>query len=163
MILFFYQSQSTGLHAPGHKEHPDTEPYIVAHNFLLAHSRVFHMYKRDFGNGLIGIANCGDFRYGDAGERSMLFQWGWFTDPLIFGEYPKEMRDRVGDRLPRFSKHEASKLVGSFDFLGFNYYESMIATTPENESEYPGYWADVHANFRFVRLFVRLFVRPLSV
>jgi Glycosyl hydrolase family 1 len=144
------------LHAPGHKDHPDTEPYLVAHHFLLAHARVYHLYKREYsgGNGLIGIANCGDYRYGDAGDRSMLFQWGWFTDPLIFGDYPLVMRDRVGDRLPVFTKDEAASLVGSFDFLGLNYYEAMIATTPDKESDYPGYWADMHATFRFVEFIV---------
>jgi beta-glucosidase/6-phospho-beta-glucosidase/beta-galactosidase len=126
---------------------------------LLAHARVFHLYKREYGekhNGVIGIANCGDFRYGNAGERAMLFQWGWFTDPLIFGDYPTAMRDRLGDRLPSFTPDEAASLVGSFDFLGLNYYEAMLATTPDKESEYPGYWADIHATFRFVEVVVLL-------
>lgn len=118
---------------------------------MIAHARVYHLYKKDFGNGAIGIANCGDFRYGDAGERSMLFQWGWFTDPLIYGDYPAVMRERVGDRLPHFTADEVKKVVGSFDFIGLNYYESYIATTPNQESKYPGYWADMHADFRYVR------------
>jgi beta-glucosidase/6-phospho-beta-glucosidase/beta-galactosidase len=161
----------SGIHAPGHKDHPATEPYLVAHNMILAHAKVYHIYKTEFSayGGSIGIANCGDFRYPkssskdeEAAERAMLFQWGWFVDPLVYGEYPQVMRDRLGDRLPTFSRAEQSLLRGSYDFLGLNYYSSFLATTPEAEATFGGYWADIHVDFRYDMTSLRMFIVPFG-
>jgi len=46
---------------------------------------------------------------------------------LIFGDYPKSMKSRVGRRLPKFSKSEASLVKGSFDFVGINHYTTFYA------------------------------------
>lgn len=48
-------------------------------------------------------------------------------DPITYGDYPREMRSMVGDRLPKFSKEQKSLLKGSFDFLGLNYYTGYYA------------------------------------
>jgi len=77
----------------------------------------------------------------------MLFQWGWFVDPIVFGEYPDVMKERLGDRVPTFSESEQAELRGSFDFLGLNYYSSFLASTPEEEPSWGGYWADIFVNF----------------
>lgn len=152
-------AQGSGVHAPGRNEHPNTEPYIVAHNLLLAHSKVFKVYKEEFASdeGMMGIANCGDFRYPrlsssesdrEAAERAMLFQFGWFVEPLVDGHYPAIMRDRLGDRLPHFTESEKDEVRGSFDFLGLNYYSSFLASIPDREATWSGYWADVFVDFR---------------
>jgi beta-glucosidase/6-phospho-beta-glucosidase/beta-galactosidase len=150
--------KGSGVHAPGRKDNPSTEPYLVAHNFLIAHAKVYRLYKDEFAgkDGLIGISNCGDFRYPkveysehdqEAALRAMLFQWGWFVDPLVFGHYPAVMRERLGNRLPNFTSTEQNDLIGSSDFFGLNYYSSLIASAPEIESPFGGYWADIHVNF----------------
>jgi beta-glucosidase/6-phospho-beta-glucosidase/beta-galactosidase len=149
---------STGMHAPGRQS--GTEPYFVAHNLLLAHAKATLVYRRHFQmaqKGVIGISNCGDFRYPahlddmgdvDAAERAMLFQFGWFVDPLFFGDYPKVMRERLGDRLPSVSHSERQLFMeASADFLGLNYYSAFLASTPELEADYIGYWADINVKF----------------
>uniref|UniRef100_A0A0E0LET6 4-hydroxy-7-methoxy-3-oxo-3,4-dihydro-2H-1,4-benzoxazin-2-yl glucosidebeta-D-glucosidase n=1 Tax=Oryza punctata TaxID=4537 RepID=A0A0E0LET6_ORYPU len=115
-----------------------TEPYIVAHNILLAHAGAFHAYEQNFKNeqgGLIGIALNSrwyePFSNADedteAAARAMDFELGWFLDPLMFGHYPPSMQKLAGDRLPQFSTH-ASKLVsGSLDFVGINHYTTLYA------------------------------------
>ena len=124
----------------------------------MAHAEVAAMYKKDYGNRWIGISTCGDFRYpldGDAAssERALLFHWGWFVDPLVFGDYPPAMRERLGNRLPTFGTEESAAWRRSFDFLGlYNYYSAFYAATPTSDSTFPGYWADMHVNFRFVTL-----------
>ncbi|KAL5553664.1 hypothetical protein UlMin_041065, partial [Ulmus minor] len=50
-----------------------------------------------------------------------------FLDPLMFGDYPSSMRERVGSGLPTFSRSEASLLKGSLDFMGINHYTSFYA------------------------------------
>jgi beta-glucosidase len=148
----------SGIHAPGRNENPTTEPYIVAHNLLLAHARVAKLYKAEFSgaDGMIGISNCGDYRFPkneqnaldrEAASRAMLFQWGWFVEPLVFGDYPVVMRERLGHRLPHFSTAERNDLVGSADFFGLNYYSSMLVSNSDNETDFGGYWADIHVNF----------------
>mmetsp|Transcript_5790 Transcript_5790/g.16235 ORF Transcript_5790/g.16235 Transcript_5790/m.16235 type:complete len:200 (+) Transcript_5790:674-1273(+) len=52
----------------------------------------------------------------------MLFQIAWFTDPVFRGDYPPEMRARLGDRLPRFSERVFSE-----------------------DPTWSGYWADIGA------------------
>jgi len=83
---------------------------------------------------LIGWAANSDFTFPldvsksadiEAASRRNAFSMGWFTDPLVFGRYPKEMTDRITDgRLPEFTPEESEMLMKSWDFLGINHYGS---------------------------------------
>lgn len=57
-----------------------------------------------------------------AAKRALDFVYGWFINPLVYGDYPSIMRSLVGTRLPEFTADQAAMLKGSFDFLGVNYY-----------------------------------------
>lgn len=48
-------------------------------------------------------------------------------EPLVYGDYPKSMRDLVKTRLPIFTKKQKMMLKGSCDFFGLNYYTSSYA------------------------------------
>ncbi|AED95661.1 thioglucoside glucosidase 3 [Arabidopsis thaliana] len=120
------------------------EPYIVAHNQLLAHAKVVHLYRKKYKpkqRGQIGVvmitrwfvpydstqANI------DATERNKEFFLGWFMEPLTKGKYPDIMRKLVGRRLPKFNKKEAKLVKGSYDFLGINYYQTQyVYAIPAN-------------------------------
>ena len=90
---------------------------------------------------MVGMLNSADFRYPlapgseldrKAAERAMLFQFGWFLDPVMSGDYPAVMREQLGDRLPQFTKERSRQLLGSCDFLGINtYYSALAADTRE--------------------------------
>lgn len=143
---------STGIHAPGLT---NNGTYRVAHQLLRAHALATRVYRKEFQSqqkGVIGMAHSGDFRYNaddsQAAERAMLFQFGWFVDPILLGDYPKVMRERLGDRLPTITEEERNLFMSaSTDFLGLNYYSSLMASTPEREADYSGYWADIHVDF----------------
>lgn len=155
------QGYLDGTKAPGIIRDPAVEVYQVAHHLILAHARAARIYKEHFAliqKGMIGIANCGDYRFPktktsadiDAAERAMVFQYAWLTDPFFFGDYPTEMRQRLGDRLPQFSNIERAELLGSVDFLGLNHYSTMYAQEPihtDKSSSFDGYWADMHVTF----------------
>ena len=121
--------------APGRKS-PD-EPYLAAHNLLLAHAMAVKEFRAGKFDGAIGITNNCDWREPltnsqgdrDAAQRSLEFFYGWFTDPVVFGDYPDVMRKRLGDRLPRFTDAERDLLKGSSDFLGLNHYSTSLASS----------------------------------
>lgn len=131
-----------GVFAPGHTS--NIEPYLVAHNLLLAHASAVDIYRKKYKskqNGLIGISNNCDWREPltdskddrAAAQRALEFFLGWFADPIYLGDYPKSMRDAVGDRLPQFTEDEKNKILGSSDFFGLNHYTTMYASCAHGE------------------------------
>ncbi|KAF8657496.1 hypothetical protein HU200_060058 [Digitaria exilis] len=109
------------------------EPYIVAHNQLLAHAAAVQVYRDRYQGkqkGKIGITLVSNWMIPytnsnqdkDAAKRALEFMYGWFMDPLTKGDYPFSMRMHVGNRLPRFTKEQSKSINGSFDFIGLNYY-----------------------------------------
>lgn len=59
-------------------------------------------------------------------ERSLAFYFAWFADPSVYGDYPPEMRQVVGLRLPAFSAEEWTKLLEvKLDFIGVNHYTTL--------------------------------------
>lgn len=46
-------------------------------------------------------------------------------DPLIYGDYPAEMRHYLGSALPRFSDRDRKLIKGSLDFIGLNHYSAL--------------------------------------
>jgi beta-glucosidase len=147
-----------GLKAPGHTS--STEPYLVGHHLLLAHARAVKIYRGEYEaqGGMIGISNCGDYRYPldahneadiTAANRAMEWQLAWFTDP-IFGDgiYPKSMKAILGERLPIFTEAERREVMGSADFFGLNHYSSALTSEPDTKAEISGeYWADQRVDY----------------
>ena len=62
-----------------------------------------------------------------AQARSIDYNLGWFMEPVFRGDYPFSMRSLLRDRLPYFKDEEKSKLVGSYDMMGLNYYTSRFS------------------------------------
>ncbi|KAF7805365.1 cyanogenic beta-glucosidase [Senna tora] len=115
-----------------------TEPYTVAHHFLLSHASVVNLYRTKFQasqKGEIGIALVADWAVPasdslldfEAAQRAHDFMIGWFLEPLVKGRYPKSMRDLVGQRLPKFSRRQRKLVIGSYDFIGLNHYSTTSA------------------------------------
>ncbi|KAK4780854.1 hypothetical protein SAY87_016960 [Trapa incisa] len=145
---FAVQGYDVGLQAPGRCSillrlfcragSSATEPYIVAHNVLLAHASAVDIYRKKYQqtqNGSVGVAfdvmwfepasnSTEDI---EATQRAQDFQFGWFIDPLMFGDYPSSMKTRVGSRLPKFSQSESALVKGSLDFVGINHYTTYYA------------------------------------
>jgi len=126
-----------GVFPPGRIDRD--EPYQVAHNILLAHAKAVKIYRDGNYGGTIGITNNCDWREPltqkpediAAAERSVEFFFAWFTDPVVFGDYPKVMRERLGSRLPEFTAAEKQLLKGSTDFIGLNHYSTLYASATQ--------------------------------
>jgi beta-glucosidase len=135
-----------GVFAPGRVS--NEEPYRAAHTMLRAHGLAVEAYRRRFQpsqNGLIGMTNNCDWREPrtdsapdrEAAQRAVEFFLGWFADPLYLGHYPEVMRRYVGERLPRFSADDATRIKGSSDFFGLNHYTTMYASRPGHQGKGP--------------------------
>ncbi|MED6209894.1 Beta-glucosidase 12 [Stylosanthes scabra] len=136
-----------------------TEPYLVSHHELLAHAAAVQLYKTKYQasqKGVIGITLVSHWFMPlsnnpldiSAAERSLDFMYGWFMEPLTRGDYPESMKSIVGSRLPKFSKEQSKKLIGSYDFIGLNYYTTnYAANAPKLLSAKPNYATDSHVNF----------------
>ncbi|KAH0993992.1 hypothetical protein GBA52_005475 [Prunus armeniaca] len=114
----------------------DTEPLIGMHNMLIAHAMAVEIYRTFFWrkqNGFIGIVAPAfmyeplrdEERDRDAVDRALAFNVAWTFDPVVYGDYPAEMRHCHGLELPRFSAKEKQLLRGSIDFIGVNHYSTL--------------------------------------
>ncbi|XP_073314570.1 beta-glucosidase 10-like isoform X2 [Primulina huaijiensis] len=123
-----------------------TEPYIVGHNILLAHSATATLYKKKYKvtqKGYIGfsIYNMWMVPYTStkedviATERAIDYFIGWLINPLIFGDYPEIVKKNAGTRIPAFTENESKQVKDSIDFVGVNHY--MTTFVKDNPSYLP--------------------------
>ncbi|CAN1250369.1 Beta-glucosidase 27 [Linum perenne] len=128
------------------------EPYIVAHNLLLAHSAAYHLYKSKYQQHLTGeigvtyithwfVPYSNATKDVDAAQRALDWMFGWFMDPITFGNYPRTMIDLLGSRLPKFTEEESRLLRKSFDFLGLNYYTAFYVKHNDDFDEFRSRYA----------------------
>ncbi|XP_027916825.1 beta-glucosidase 46-like [Vigna unguiculata] len=112
------------------------EPFVAAHNVILAHAAAVDIYRTKYQTeqkGSIGIVLQHEWyeplsnSTADklAAERARSFTFNWFLDPIILGKYPTEMENLVGSLLPKFSSKEKEKLKKGLDFIGVNYYTAF--------------------------------------
>ncbi|CAN7084103.1 unnamed protein product, partial [Brassica oleracea var. botrytis] len=73
-----------------------------------------------------------------------------FLDPLVYGRYPKIMRQMVGNRLPKFTPQESKLVKGSLDFLGLNYYVTQYATNAPRSTQ-PNVITDARVTLGYYR------------
>lgn len=136
-----------GTLAPGHCREAGTdtknEPWRVGHTIILAHAGAVKIYASEFQKaqgGEISVVLNGHFYEPwdaasqadqDAAERRMVFYIGWFGDPIFRGtDYPAEMREYLGARLPQFSEDERALLRETCRlnaFYGMNHYSTKYA------------------------------------
>ncbi|KAL1168345.1 hypothetical protein V6Z11_A05G076600 [Gossypium hirsutum] len=118
------------------KGNSSTEPYLAAHNILLAHAAVANLYKKKYQEKQHGLVGFNLFNYWFvpltnttediiAVQRANDFYFGWFMHPLVYGDYPRSMKENAGSRLPAFTSSESKQVKGSFDFIGLNFYNAM--------------------------------------
>ncbi|XP_052191896.1 beta-glucosidase 11-like isoform X3 [Diospyros lotus] len=149
-----------------------TEPYVAAHNILLAHASAARLYRKKYQgkilfliqerqHGYIGINIYSSqlVPYTNATkdliatERARSFLFGWIVEPLLFGDYPEIMKMIAGTRIPAFTKSESKQVKGSIDFLGLNHYFTLYVKDRSSslEKNNRDYHADMAAQTIYVQ------------
>lgn len=116
-----------------------TEPYVVLHNFLVAHAEVAKLYRDKYQGrtgGQIGLIIDPWTYYPltdtDADRAAVqvmqTFAAALFFDPIFHGDYPAVVKEHVGDRLVPITPAERALIRGSADFYGLNFYTSGYAS-----------------------------------
>lgn len=122
-----------GVHAPGIKDR--ALGYRAGHNLLRAHAYAVERFRAlNIPGGKISFALNTSYSFPAtetpddvaAAERALLNFGGWFGDPVWFGDYPAELRERLGNLLPEFSGRDAELLRRSIDYIALNYYSSDV-------------------------------------
>ncbi|XP_057820964.2 coniferin beta-glucosidase [Cryptomeria japonica] len=117
-----------------------SEPYLAGHHILLSHAAAVNIYNNKYQKtqreSIVFVVSSSWYEALEdtpddqaAVDRMLAFNIRWFLDPIVFGDYPGEMREKLGSRLPKFSPEESGKLAGSFDFMGINHYITVYATS----------------------------------
>ncbi|KAG2371245.1 Isoflavonoid 7-O-beta-apiosyl-glucoside beta-glycosidase [Vigna angularis] len=93
-----------------------------------------------------------DFVFGTSSAAYQSYNAFRYMKPLTSGKYPESMRSLVGNRLPEFSKQEARFLIGSFDFIGINYYTTNYVAhqpllQPLGSKSEPNSITDAHVTY----------------
>ncbi|XP_069134731.1 LOW QUALITY PROTEIN: lactase/phlorizin hydrolase-like [Argopecten irradians] len=154
---------SVAVFAPG-MYGPGTNAYTVSHHLILAHAKTWQVYNstyRQKQKGQVGITlNAGwsepedpfNPSHLEAAERATQFDFGWFANPLVHGDYPDIMKWQVGNksalqgfnesRLPTFTETQKRMINGATDFLGLNFYTSGLVHPEDRDINDISYDAD---------------------
>ncbi|KAF2467902.1 WD repeat-containing protein 26 [Lindgomyces ingoldianus] len=115
---------------------PVKSRFLCGHYSLLAHARVAKWYHEEFkGKGRITFKNSGNYYEANstkpedevARQRNFDFAVGWFGGPWTDGDYPKSLKDTLGDLLPTLTQEEKTMIKGSCDFYAIDGYSSFTA------------------------------------
>lgn len=63
-----------------------------------------------------------------------------YLDPIFFGDYPKVMREILGDHLPKFSDEDKKLLRTPIDFVGLNHYTSRFIAHVTKDAEHNNFY-----------------------
>ncbi|CAN7109421.1 unnamed protein product [Brassica rapa subsp. narinosa] len=116
----------------------DIEPLVAAHNIIRSHFAAVSLYRERFQEqqgGKIGIVMnaiwfepvSDSLADSLAAERAQAFYLTWFLDPIVFGRYPREMQEILGQDLPKFTRDDLKISKNGLDFIGINQYTSRYA------------------------------------
>ncbi|XP_021859771.1 beta-glucosidase 11 isoform X2 [Spinacia oleracea] len=142
------------------KGNSTTEPYIAAHNVLLAHASAARLYRDKYKAKQHGFLGFSLYLYHFipaenttedvmAAQRVYDFFIGLFMDPLTYGDYPAIVKKNAGRRIPAFTQNQSELVKGSSDFIGVNFYNVVSNKHTNLKPEARDYLSDMAAEWKF--------------
>ncbi len=115
----------------------------ACHYNMIAHFRAVRLYKSMNLGGKIGAVNCipaitpANMTEEDelAAQVSRDWNFGWWTEPMLEGTYPKIVLENcpdIADAMPPHYQEEMDKYFVKMDFIGINYYIPQRASYNPN-------------------------------
>ncbi|GAB1290511.1 Klotho [Apodemus speciosus] len=127
-----WHGYATGRLAPGVRG-GSRLGYLVAHNLLLAHAKIWHLYNTSFrptqggqvsialGSHWISPRRMTDHNIREC-QKSLDFVLGWFAKPIfVDGDYPESMKSNLSSLLPAFTESEKRFIRGTADFFALSF------------------------------------------
>lgn len=136
-----YYSHWLGKHAPGERNIDAAMASVHVTN--LAHGLSVQAARAERADLPMGIVLNAQSIYPAtdadkaAAERSFQFNNGVFFDPIFKGEYPKELMEALGDKLP-IQAGDLNIIQQPLDWWGFNYYTPATVQQAESEEDNNG-------------------------
>ncbi len=117
-----------GIHAPG--KHKPWKYFSVIHNQLLAHGKATQVIKSIWADAKVGSAQCiapvypmkDTAKDRHAAYMASQFFSGVTIDPILKGEYPKELMKKLRWFFPKIQSGDMDIISTSTDFFGINNY-----------------------------------------
>ncbi|KAJ1523466.1 hypothetical protein ONE63_001320 [Megalurothrips usitatus] len=114
----------------------EIDMYTCLHNNILAHKEAYKIFKEGRASGKLGFTSL--IMHGKpattsaedvyAADSFNAIQTGMLLHPVVYGDYPEEVKLLVGSKLPVFTTEEQKDLKDSTDFIGYNLYFGMEVT-----------------------------------
>ncbi|KAE9538904.1 hypothetical protein AGLY_005486 [Aphis glycines] len=163
--------------APGYQEtiFSGYSDYKSLHNCFITHAMVYKIYNEEFREkqkGQVSLAMDGVWFYPKdpnnpehqkSAEIARMSTFGLIAHVLATGKYPDEFLESIHrtsrkenirvDRVQQFTKEEQELIKGAYDFILFNYYNSVkvrpmtdeeFAAEPNLKRRDRGYFMDLH-------------------
>jgi beta-glucosidase len=152
--IFLGLGHNEGTHAPGLKL-PRKEVLLATHHALLAHGESVQVIRaRAKKPALIGCAPVGNLSVPmtetpadieaarkatfSVPEKGWTFNYTWYCDPMLRGEYPEDGLKLFGDDVPEYSDADMETIHQPLDFFGVNIYSAeRISAAGEKPVEVP--------------------------
>lgn len=138
--MFVLLGHMIGMHAPFLKL-TQKEIAKISHNVLLSHGRAVKII-REYGKqpSMVGYApngpcytptdesekaiNEAKLKSFSAANRDFAMSITWWSDPIIFGKYPDDVMEYLGDNKPEIKEGDMELISQPIDFYGLNMYSS---------------------------------------
>lgn len=155
--MFTFLGCQIGIHAP-FAHYSEDEFLAMTKNILLAHGKAVKVLREALGDqAKISFSPTGDchipendspeavaeaYRKSLVMGETFLFSNTWWADPIFFGRFCEEAKERFGERMFSFTSEEWALVSQPLDFFAYNVYQSATVFKNGREVneryEYPG-------------------------
>jgi len=146
--IFLGLGHNEGTHAPGLKL-PRKDVLLATHHALLAHGESVQVIRaRAKKAPLIGCAPVGNLAVPatdspadiDAArattfavpEKGWTYNYTWYCDPMLRGEYPADGLALFGDDAPEYTDADMATINQPLDFFGVNIYSAEVVSAGDD-------------------------------